>query len=388
MWWHFEVAMFISFNIFSLFSRTHPAWWGLSLVVLLAAAIMLTADAKPVSAANAGVAPPLVEQCNDSGPLAGQELRCTIEVVNYLNADGTLASSPDSTVTITICEGAASGGAVACAPPVTTVSLVPVTTARQCNFAYQGGGSWIECEVSFINHWASDPSPTPATIFHCTNSPITGPGAPGVCDPVEGDNTATSTATATVGQCNDSGYGGTTPIDGFICTITASTTTTLLPMHVDQCNDTGYGGGTTIRCTTSILNQVAAPVPTPTPTAAPTAAPTAEPTAEPTAAPTEVPTVTPTEAPTPTPLPPPLQVIPPTATPAATETPLPPPLQVTPPTAPLPADTGSAGLDPNRTRSWMMALAAMGIVGLGAIGARSLTRRRQHSELPGDEHRV
>jgi len=130
---------------------------GLSFVVFLTAVMILSGNTQSALAANAGVAPPLVEQCNDSGEAAGMELRCTIEVVNYLNADGTLASSPDSTVTITVCEGAASGGAVPCDPPITTVSQVPVTTARQCNHAYYGGGSWIECEV--------DLTPFPSTAI-------------------------------------------------------------------------------------------------------------------------------------------------------------------------------------------------------------------------------
>ncbi len=363
--------MFTSPHIPSMFTRR--AWWVVPLVLVLAAAILLTASERPASAANAGVAPPLVEQCNDSGATAGQELRCTIEVVNYLNADGTIASGPASTVTVTICEGAASGGAVPCAPPVTTVSLVPVTTARQCNFAYQGGGSWIECDVSFVNHWASDPLPTPATIFQCTNSPITGPGAPGVCDPVVGDNTAPSTAAATIGQCNDSGYGGTTPLDGFICTITPSTTTTLLPIHVDQCNNTGYGGGTTVRCTTSVLNQVIPAPPPPPPTATPTSAPTATTTATPTATPTTTPTAAPTTTPTATA----------TATPTGTPT-APPAPPVTPPSAPPPSQTGSAGPVPSSTVSQVAALGALGIVAVTAIFARWLTRRR--SLLAVDDH--
>ncbi|MQC48498.1 MAG: hypothetical protein DWG77_05315, partial [Chloroflexi bacterium] len=158
------------------FLKSHGRPWLLPVVVsaFVLAAMVLMSGAKPASAANAGVAPPLVEHCNDSGATAGMELRCTIEIINYLNADGTLASSPASTVTITVCEAAESAGTAPCAAPITTTSLVPLTTARQCNAAYHGGGSWIECRVSIINYWATAPATVAATIFQCSGSVILG----------------------------------------------------------------------------------------------------------------------------------------------------------------------------------------------------------------------
>jgi cell division septation protein DedD len=378
----------------------HRRWLAASagavLVVVVLAVALLASGPSPVSAANVGVAPPLVEQCNDSGALAGMELRCTIAVEQYLNADGTLASSPDSTVTVTICEGAASGGAVPCAAPITTVLLAPVTTARQCNFAYHGGGSWIECTVTIANHWVSDPSPTAASIWQCVGSPVTGDGAPGTCDPA---NTALSQVSASVAQCNGSGYGGTTPLGGFVCTVSPSTTTAALSMRVDQCNDTGYGGGTVIRCTTTVTNSIiAGPPPAPPEPYVPTytvacyegetvlmldgdwlsypgftfgeCVVAATPTPTPVATPAPTPVATPTPAPVATPA----------ATPAPTPQPTPPPVvegDLTPPTpgVPGPAATGNAGpLERGGVSQvmWLLGLAALGLV----LAARQLVRTR------------
>ena len=235
-----------------------PMWMiAMTLAIGFLAMSLLSIATSPVTAANVGVAPPLVEQCNDSGATAGQEIRCTIAVVNYLNANGTLAPTPASTVAVSVCVGPA--GAPICGPMTVSTSLVPVTTARQCNAALYGGGASVKCTVTITNHWATGPALSPASIFQCVGSPITGPGAPGSCTPIAAANTAASTPAATVGQCNGSGYGGGTPVGGFNCTVAASTTAALLPIHVDQCNGSGYGGGGTVICSSAVMNDVIVP---------------------------------------------------------------------------------------------------------------------------------
>lgn len=212
-------------------------------------------------AANVGVAPPLVELCNDAAG-AGLEVRCTIDVVNYLNANGTKAASPPSpasTVTVTTCIGPA--GAPICAAPVVTTLLVPVSTIRQCNATLAGGGR-VVCSASITNHFVVAPGAiVAASVFQCDASFAGGGIVPGSsCLPVNTPGII-AMGTAVVDQCDGSGNGGGA---FFTCTVTASTVTAAFPVRIDQCNGSNAGGGTTTICTAFIVNDVVAlPAPPP-----------------------------------------------------------------------------------------------------------------------------
>ncbi|HEV2009608.1 MAG TPA: hypothetical protein VGS17_01090 [Candidatus Limnocylindria bacterium] len=133
------------------------------------------------------------------------------------------------------------------------------------------------CTVTMTNNFAGSPAvaPTPATVYQCIGSVITGTGAPGTCTPVNTPG-VTSVTAATVGQCNGSGNGGTSV--GFVCTVaTGSTATSTLPVNVDQCNGSANGGGSLVTCRATVNSVVAATSPTPTPTVGATATPTASP---------------------------------------------------------------------------------------------------------------
>jgi len=227
-----------------------------------------------------------VNQCNNDAAsnVGGQGMSCTVTVVNNLTSSGAAASP--STITTTRCVGAAGpigAGAGTCAT-TTTSSATPVTQITQCDGSSNGGGGVLICTATITNNYAGTLSqaPTPAKIYQCVGSVITGTGAPGTCTPV---NTAgvTSVTAATVGQCNGSGNGGTSV--GFVCTVTSSSTdTSALPVNIDQCNGSANGGGALVRCQATVNSVVAA-------AAAPTASPAASPTASPT--PVVAPTATP-----------------------------------------------------------------------------------------------
>lgn len=245
-----------------------------------------------------------VNQCNNdtASNVGGQGLSCTVTVMNYLTSSGAIDLSTPSTVTVTKCVGAAgpiAAGAGTCTT-TTSTSTSPVTSVTQCDGSANGGGGVLICTVTMTNTFAGSPAAaTPATVYQCVGSVITGTGAPGTCTPV---NTAgiTSVTAATVGQCNNSGNGGTSV--GFVCTVsTSSTTTSTLPVNVDQCNGSANGGGALVRCQASVNSVIiAAPVVTPTP--APVVTPTPAPIATP-AAPTATPALValPVAAPTATP---------------------------------------------------------------------------------------
>ena len=326
-------------------------WFVTGAALLLGAAVLalslLGQASRPV---HAQAAP--VSQCNNDAAsnVGGQGIACTVTVVNYVSGDGTLAATPASTVTTTVCTGAAgpiAAGAGTCAT-TTTTSAAPVTLVQQCNGSGNGGGGVVICTVTVTNNFTGSPTAplTDATIYQCIGSEITGTGAPGSCTPVNTPG-ITSVTAATVGQCNGSGNGGTSV--EFVCTVTGgSTTTATLAVNVDQCNGSANGGGALTRCTATVTNNVTAQV-TPTPTAVPTVAPTAAPTVAPTAAPTVAPTVAPTAA-----------------TPPAGATPV----------APTPAETGNAGaVERGETLplvAWLLTASTLGLV---LLGRRLVVRR-------------
>jgi hypothetical protein len=220
-----------------------------------------------------------VSQCNNDAAsnVGGQGISCTVTVVNYVTSSGTIDPSTPSTVTVTRCVGAAGpiGAGAGTCTTTTSTSAQPVLSITQCDGSANGGGGVLICTVTMTNHFASSPAvaPTPATVYQCIGSVITGTGAPGTCTPVNTPG-VTSVAAATVGQCNGSGNGGTSV--GFVCTVaTGSTATSTLPVNVDQCNGSANGGGSLVTCRATVNSVVAAASPTPTATPTSSATPPA-----------------------------------------------------------------------------------------------------------------
>ncbi len=228
-----------------------------------------------------------VNQCNNDAAsnAGGQGLACTVTVTNFVTSTGASTGTP-STITVTRCVGAAgpiSAGAGTCAT-TTSTSASPVTQITQCDGVSNGGGGVLICTVTMTNNISGTVTPTPATVYQCIGSVITGTGAPGTCTPVNTPG-VTSVTAATVGQCNGSGNGGTSV--GFICTVsTGSTTTAGLPVNIDQCNGSTNGGGALTRCSATV-NSVIVSAPTAAPVATATPIPTTTPVAV--AAPTATP---------------------------------------------------------------------------------------------------
>ncbi|MDP9245437.1 MAG: hypothetical protein M3O64_02190 [Chloroflexota bacterium] len=249
----------------------------------------------PASAAPLG-AP--VNQCNNDAAsnVGGQGLSCTVTIVNYVTASGGIDTTTPSTVTLTRCVGAAGpiGAGAGTCTTTTSISAAPVLSVTQCDGVSNGGGGVLICTVTMTNYFSGAPAgaPTPATVYQCIGSVITGPGAPGTCTPVNTPG-VTSVTAANVGQCNGSGNGGTNV--GFICTVaTGSTASSTLPVNIDQCNGSTNGGGSLTTCRATINSVItaatasASPTPSATPVAtatpgAATPAPTGAPTARPSA---------------------------------------------------------------------------------------------------------
>jgi len=317
-----------------------------ALGALIAVAIMAI-SLVGVQPAPASAAAPPVNQCNDdtASNVGGQGIACTVTIQNFIHigGNGVIEATTPSTVTVTRCSGAAgpvASGAGTCTTETTT-SAEPIFIVQQCNGSGNGGGGVVLCTttISTTISSVSIDALTPATVYQCIGSDITGPGAPGNCSPA---NTAgiTSVTAATVGQCNGSGNGGTSV--SFNCTVSGdSTMTAAFAVNVDQCNNSANGGGAQVNCSATVTNEVLAQ---PAPTPAPTVEPPVTPTPAPTVAPTPVAPVTPV-----------------------------------PDAAPQPADTGNAGLAA-QSRTITTVTMLLGITALALIlTAGRLVVARRHS---------
>lgn len=336
--------------------------------ILAMALLMISSVAQSGGQMSAAPLSAPVNQCNNdtASNVGGQGLSCTVTVVN--NVDGSGNATAASTVTVTKCVGAAgpiAAGAGTCATTVST-SPAPVTSVTQCDGSANGGGGVLICTVTITNNIAGSVTPTPATVYQCIGSVITGTGAPGTCTPVNTPG-ITSVTAATVGQCNNSGNGGTSV--SFICNVSVgstmssafamnvdpvsvgSTMSSALAVNVDQCNGSANGGGSLVRCTATVNSVVtAASTPAPATPAPPTATPA------PTVAPVTTPAPTAAPVTTPAPTAAPVAIVAPTATP-------------TPPTAVLPAAT----LPSTSTADTSVPFGLVGLllVALGALLVRS-----------------
>ncbi|HEX4744554.1 MAG TPA: hypothetical protein VFW12_07785 [Candidatus Limnocylindria bacterium] len=218
-----------------------------------------------------------VAQCNDdtASNVGGQGVRCTVTVANFVTSTGAIDPLRPSTVTVTRCVGAAgpvAAGAGTCTT-TTSTSTSLVASITQCNGSANGGGGVLICTVTMTNTFAGGPAATPATVYQCIGSVITGTGAPGTCTPANTPGIG-SVSAATVGQCNGSGNGGTSV--GFVCTVGSSTISSTLTVHVDQCNGSANGGGSLVSCSAqvnAIVEAQATATPGPTATVAPSATP-------------------------------------------------------------------------------------------------------------------
>src|SRR2546423_3739701 len=249
---------------------------------LLVMAVLASGGAQ----ANAAPLSAPVNQCNNDAAsnVGGQGVSCTVTIVNFVTAGGTSTGTP-STITMTRCVGAAGrigAGAGTCAA-TTSTSAQPVTQVTQCDGSANGGGGVLICTVTMTNNISGTATSTPATVYQCIGSVITGPGAPGSCTPVNTPG-VTSVTAATVGQCNGSGNGGTSV--GFTCTVgTSSTTVAALPVNIDQCNGSANGGGSLVRCSATVTSVITATAASPSPSATPGATATPPSSSAPTATP-------------------------------------------------------------------------------------------------------
>jgi len=316
---------------------------GAALAVVVMAASLLGSVPTPAAAQAAPVA-----QCNDDAAsnVGGQGIACTVSVTNHLVVaeGGAITASTPATVTLTRCTGAAGpiGAGAGTCETTTFTSSEPITVVRQCNGSGNGGGGVVMCTTTVSNVFTGLTLATsPATVYQCIGSDITGPGAPGSCTPA---NTPGVTA-ATVAQCNGSGNGGTSV--GFTCTVGGTSTTVAgFFVNVDQCNGSANGGGALTTCSATVTNEFAAQV----------APPAATPAPQPTAIAAPAPAVTP----------PPAVVAP---VPAVAPTPA--------VAVPMPADTGNAGLRADSGTATAAAMLLLSVAALAFTGAaRRMTQAR------------
>lgn len=260
---------------------TPPAAIVLALLTLLLA-VLGVGVSQPARAAT-----PL-SQCNGVANQGGQEVACTVTVVNNLNLATGLGSS---TTTVTVCSGAAAS--TTCTTTPTSATNV-ITSVDQCNDSAGGSGGVLTCEVDVTNNITGNTTATPATVNQCVGS-----GTGGGTDPTVSCSPIGSTTSATVTQCNGSGNGGGATMR-VLCTVDPSTQTPALLVTINQCNGSANGGGAKVTCRSKLANRIIAPAVAPAPPVAPPAVvPTPTATATPTVS--ASPTVTPSSTSTPKP---------------------------------------------------------------------------------------
>src|SRR5947209_2122148 len=113
--------------------------------------------------ASAATAP--VGQCNGVLNTGGQSVRCSVTVVNTLDAATGVGGS---SVTLQVCTGAA--GAPTCGPAVTSTFQEVVDSVSQCNASASGGGGELVCAVDITNNITGGATPTAATVNECVGS--------------------------------------------------------------------------------------------------------------------------------------------------------------------------------------------------------------------------
>jgi len=232
--------------------------------VLIAALLIAVLGLTFAPSGGSALAAPTIAQCNNVDNTGGLGLSCDVTVTNNLDVSTGVASS---TVIIKECHGAANTEPT-CTTSTTSYDAL-TTSVNQCNYAANGGGASVICNVSITNNitGASTTGLSGATVDQCNGSGAEGTAPTLNCDPLPA-----STSGATITQCNGSTNGGGAP-DRVTCTVTPSTMSAQLAVSINQCNNTANGGGSVVTCTASLRNIALASAPTPTPTPTFTPAP-------------------------------------------------------------------------------------------------------------------
>ena len=233
--------------------------------VLAAALLIAVLGLTFAPAGGSASAAQTIAQCNNVDNTGGLGLSCDVTVTNNLDVSTGVASS---TVIIKECHGAANTEPT-CTTSTTSYNTL-TTSVNQCNYAANGGGASVICNVSVTNNitGASTTGVSGATVDQCNGSGAEGSAPTLNCDPLPA-----STSGATITQCNGSTNGGGAP-ERVTCTVTPSTMSAQLAVSINQCNNTANGGGSVVTCTASLTNielaSETAPIPAP-PTATPPA---------------------------------------------------------------------------------------------------------------------
>ncbi|MEO6201423.1 MAG: hypothetical protein ABIX44_09695 [Cryobacterium sp.] len=216
--------------------------------VLVASLAMAVVALTFAPSASASAATQTIAQCDSVYNTAGLGLNCDVTVVNNLDLATGVESS---TVTTKACHGAANTAPEACVE--NTQQFKSLTRdVSQCNYALDGGGASLICNVSVVNNITGAASTEPATVNQCVGSGAAGTEPTLNCDP----NPA-STSSATITQCNGSANGGGAS-KRVTCTVLPSTQSSQLPVSINQCNNSANGGGSVVTCSASLTNNISA----------------------------------------------------------------------------------------------------------------------------------
>ena len=229
--------------------RTGAKGSGFSLtrvLVLVAALLIAVLGLTFTPSGNSASAAETIAQCNSIDNTPGLGISCDVTVTNNLDVATGVASS---TVTLKECRGAANT-ALTCTTATTSYGSL-VASVDQCNFAANGGGASVICNVYVTNNitGGSTTGVTAATVNQCNGSGAAGTAPTLNCDPFPA-----TTTSATITQCNGSTNGGGAP-ERVTCTVTPSTMNSQLPVSINQCNNTANGGGSVVTCSASLTNE-------------------------------------------------------------------------------------------------------------------------------------
>ena len=229
-------------------ARVGATRFGTSLkrvLVLVAALLIAVLGLTFTPSGNSASAAETIAQCNSIDNTPGLGISCDVTITNNLDVATGVASS---TVTLKECRGAANTD-LTCTTATSSYGSF-VSAVEQCNFAENGGGASVVCNVYVTNNitGGSTTGVTAATVNQCNGSGAEG-GAPTLnCDPFPA-----STTSATITQCNGSANGGGAP-ERVTCTVSPSTMSSQLPVSINQCNNTANGGGSVVTCGASLTN--------------------------------------------------------------------------------------------------------------------------------------
>ena len=217
---------------------------------LIAALLMVVLGLTLTPMGNSASAAETIAQCNSIDNTPGLGISCDVTVTNNLDVATGVASS---TVILKECRGPANTAetdpSVTCKNTTMSYGSL-VASVNQCNFAENGGGASVICNVYVTNKitGGSTTGVTAATVNQCNGS-----GAEGSAPTLDCNPFPASTTSATITQCNGSANGGGAP-ERVTCTVSPSTMNSQLPVSINQCNNTANGGGSVVTCSASLTN--------------------------------------------------------------------------------------------------------------------------------------